>query len=274
MTTMRDISWNTSRFIATKTGPLSRTLYTAASVYVRSYKNLNYDMSSNGELHVLDRLSRHHPRTIVDVGANRGDYTAACLTRLPEATIHAFEIIPATFQKLERHIGRHPQVRLNDIGLSNADGVVEINYNPSDDGSSSIINGAAIDGRVWDRLTVEVTTGDAYCRANAVREIDLLKIDVEGAENLVLEGFREMFAEGRIGAVQFEFGMLNIYSKFLLRDFWELLSGYGFTLGPIMPNGVWFRDYNPRDEDFNGPPNFFAVHRTRPDLIEAVGRRK
>src|ERR1700743_2327954 len=116
MTSLRDISWSTSRFIATKAGPLSDTLYTAASVYVRSYKNLNYDMSSNGELHVLDCLSRHHLRTIFDVGANRGDYTPSCLPRLPEATIHACEIIPATFRKLERHIGRHPQVRLNDVG--------------------------------------------------------------------------------------------------------------------------------------------------------------
>ena len=135
-----------------------------------------------------------------------------------------------------------------------------------------MINGADVDGRVWERLTAAVTTGDAYCRANAVERIDLLKIDVEGAENLVLDGFWDMFSQGRIACVQFEFGMLNIYSKFLLKDFWDLLTGHGFTLGPIMPDGVWFRDYDPRDEDFNGPPNFFAVHHARPDLIAAVRR--
>jgi hypothetical protein len=64
--------------------------------------------------------------------------------------------------------------------------------------------------------------------------------------------------------------MINIYSKFLLRDFWQFFSEHGFAIGPIMPNGVTFKDYNPRDENFQGPPNFLAVHKSRPMIIEAV----
>jgi hypothetical protein len=41
-----------------------------------------------------------------------------------------------------------------------------------------------------------------------------------------------------------------------------------------MPKGVIFKDYNPRDEDFQGPPNFFAVHKTKSRLIDAVKCRK
>jgi hypothetical protein len=93
---------------------------------------------------------------------------------------------------------------------------------------------------------------------------------VEGAEHLVLEGFTDSFERGIISAVQFEFGMINIYSKFLLKDYWQFFSQYGFAIGPIMPKGVAFKDYNPRDENFQGSPNFFAVHKTKSMIMEAV----
>src|SRR5262249_19226425 len=140
-----------------------------------------------------------------------------------------------------------------------------------DDGKSSLIRGGDIINRASFRtVTANVTTGDKYCQDNAITSIDLLKVDVEGAEHLVLEGFTGSFERSIISAVQFEFGMINIYSKFLLKDFWDFFSKYGFVIGPIMPNGIDFKDYSPRDENFQGPPNFFAVHKSRSMIIEAV----
>jgi hypothetical protein len=78
------------------------------------------------------------------------------------------------------------------------------------------------------------------------------------------------FERGIISAVQFEFGMINIYSKFLLKDFWHFVSKYGFVIEPIMPKGIDFKVYNPRDENFQGLPSFLAVHKSRPKIIEAV----
>jgi hypothetical protein len=101
----------------------------------------------------------------------------------------------------------------------------------------------------------------------------LLKVDFEGAEHIVFNGFSESFKTGSISAVQFEFGMVNIYSKFLLKDFWEFFSKHGFVLGPVMPQGIYFKEYNTRDENFQGPPNFFAVHKSKPKIIEAVRRK-
>jgi hypothetical protein len=90
----------------------------------------------------------------------------------------------------------------------------------------------------------------------------------------VFDGFSQSFENGLISSVQFEFGMVNIYSKFLLKDFWEFFSNHGYVLGPVMPKGVDFKEYNTRDENFQGPPNFFAVHKSKSKIIEAVKRKR
>jgi len=270
MSNLKKFAWNVSRIIAQNGGPVSKFLYGAAHLYVRTYNNLNYDMETNGEFHLLDRLSTVGIETVFDVGANKGEYTQACLSRFPRATIHAFEAAPPTFEKLVGNVASD-RVRLNPVGLSDAEGTLVLNYNPADDGLSSLIEGKRIHDGDWRSFEVPLTTGDRYCETNSIATIDFLKIDVEGAEGLVLHGFETMFAEKAISAVQFEFGMTNIYSKFLLVDFWSFFSERGFVVGPIMPRGVEFKDYNPRDETFQGPPNFLAVHRSRSDMIAAVG---
>jgi FkbM family methyltransferase len=269
LSTLRHVAWNTSRLIAQNGGPVSSALYRAASLYVKTYKNLNYDMSTNGEYYVLDRLAKQDIRTVLDVGANKGDYTNACLSRFPNAQIHSFEIVPATYKKLLKNVAG-PNARLNNFGLSNSRGSIEINYNPHDDGSSSLIEGSNIHDGSWEKVKVNVITGDDYLNDKGINSVDLVKVDVEGAEHLVFDGFSKSFANGCISAVQFEFGMVNIYSKFLLRDFWELFSKHGFIIGPLMPRGVEFKEYNTRNEDFQGPPNYFAVHRTKTAIIDAV----
>ncbi len=229
MITFRNAALHASRLVAQNCGPVSRLLYVGANAYVRSYKNLSYDMTSNGEFYILDRLSTKEISTIFDVGANVGDYTSACLGRFrsDDVTIHAFEPVPATFKKLSANV-TSPRVRRNAIGLSNCRQMIEISYNPLDDGLSSIVAGETLAGDLnqqghWDKVQVEVTTGDEYCAENGLQSIDLLKIDVEGAENLVLEGFSGLLESKKISCIQFEFGMVNIYTKFLLKDFWDIL---------------------------------------------------
>ena len=262
-----------SRFVIRRGGPIPRNLHILADIYVRAYKNFNYDMRTNGEHFLLDQLAGLDMRTVLDVGANAGSYAEACLSRFPHATVHAFEIAPAIFQKLQAKLAGSGRLVLNGFGLSDHDGQIELNYSPGQDTLSSMIGAiTTIHDVGWQQCTAEIRTGDGYLRDSGIETVDLLKIDVEGAEHLVLQGFAGALQAGRIAAIQFEFGMINIYTKFLLIDFWSLLQGYGFALGPIMPNGVAFMDYDPRAEDFQGPPNFFAVHASRPDMIQAVRR--
>src|SRR5262245_31547999 len=78
---------------------------------------------------------------------------------------------------------------------------------------------------------------------------------------ILLRGWKQA-----IRVVQFEFGMCNIETKFLLKDFWQFFSDRGFLVGAVMPKGVRFKEYNHRDEDFQGPPNFLAVQSSQMKL--------
>ena len=257
------------RLMSQNLGPVSSVLYQAANLYAKSYMNVNHDMRTNGELYLLDKLARFDIKTVFDVGANKGEYTNACLNKFQEARVHAFEIVPETHAKFMSNV-RSDRVVINAFGLADRAGNIEINYNSNKDGLSSLIEGTDINKGHWTTRQVEIRRGDEYCRASGITAIDFLKMDVEGAEDLVLLGFSDMLSGNNISIIQFEFGMINIYSKFLLVDFWKSLERHGFRLGPIMPKGVDFMGYNPRNENFQGPPNYVAVHSSKPELIDAV----
>jgi hypothetical protein len=53
---------------------------------------------------------------------------------------------------------------------------------------------------------IAATTVDDYCKREKVERIDLLKIDVEGAELQVMQGARRMLQSKRIRCLTFEFG--------------------------------------------------------------------
>ena len=64
-----------------------------------------------------------------------------------------------------------------------------------------------------------VIRGDDYCEKHEIDSINFLKIDTEGSEHLVLQGFDRMLTGKKIDVIQFEYGNINIESKFLLYDY-------------------------------------------------------
>ena len=71
-----------------------------------------------------------------------------------------------------------------------------------------------------------------------------LKVDVEGHELDVFSGAKDALRKGSIKNIQFEFGGCNIDTRTFFQDFWYLLTGYGYTLYRIMPDGSLYRINN------------------------------
>jgi FkbM family methyltransferase len=246
--------------------PLVRAIARKCGSFLESYRNLNYDQAQNGEVFVLERLSAFPLRTVFDVGANVGDWTTAAAAAFPAAALHAFEICPPTFQTLEQNTRGLRNVHRVNTGLAEKDGTVEVGYYEGNPALTTVFEFHRLPGV---KLAASVTTGARYCARLGIEHIDLLKIDVEGMENLVLEGFAEMIDRGAVDVIQFEYGQVNILSKFLLRDFHCWFSARGYVVGKIYPNYVDFRDYDYADEDFTGP-NYLACRRVREDYIRAL----
>ena len=85
---------------------------------------------------------------------------------------------------------------------------------------------------------VKIIKGDDYVRENNIERISYLKIDVEGWEIPVLEGFEECFRLRKIQACQFEFTSAQIERRENFRDFYRFFRDRGFYLNNIRPDGT------------------------------------
>ncbi|HVV36764.1 MAG TPA: FkbM family methyltransferase [Acidimicrobiales bacterium] len=220
------------------------------------------DIAHNGEARVLQQL-RGELGVVFDVGANVGEWTAQALA-CGASAVHAFEISPATAAGLTKRYENDARVRVNSFGLSSAPGTITIHHYP-DHPALTTITDYPHDAQST-AIEAAVSTGDAYMAEAGVDRIDFLKLDVEGAEPQVIEGFAKAFGSGSIGAVQFEYGRVSILTKYLLRDFFEQMTAYGFSVGRIAPNAVEFMAYDMALETF-ADSNWVAVHRDHPEWV-------
>jgi len=245
---------------------ISHTLDSVCVDFHRLNENFNYDYNSNGEKWLLEQLARQKLLSFCfDVGANHGDWTAMILANNPGATVHCFEICPETYRKLAARFPADKRVVLNSAGLSDQAGDIEVQYCLDSDGLSSMFE--VVCSTNIRKTAAKVIRGGDYCKERGIGKIDFLKMDVEGAEHLVLNGFGELLRPHCVPVIQFEYGMVNIATKFLLRDFHALLEARGYKVGKLFPDHVRFREYRFQDEDFLGP-NYIAA---APELAVKLG---
>ena len=247
-------------------------LYSMAKRFILYYEGFSYLFEKNGEQRLLDTLADENIKTVFDVGANVGRWTEIVARKFTNAQIHSFEISQKTFKSLsDKHIGNN-RITLHNFGLSNEKG--EFEY--KDYGNNSRLSTLILDSTFHDiratstRVKASLETGNNFCKINHIEEIDLLKIDVEGADWAVLTGFSDLLQNGAIKVLQFEYGYANGDAKFLIKDFYKLLQSYGYVLGPLKPSGVLFMDFDYSLNNFNSGPNYVAVHKSFKSIIEKV----
>lgn len=244
-----------------------RALANWSQKYLNAWENVNYDPALNGEIHILSNLSSIKFGCMFDVGASIGKWTLMAKKCFPAAHIHCFEAVDSICEELQKSLGKTPGVTINAFGLLNEAKEEAIKYYPKDTGKGSLFdfphNGNPSVAQA------KFMTGDEYMQQEQIDHINFLKLDVEGSEHLVLEGFKSALNERKIDIVQFEYGKLNIVTGFLLHNFYEFFDSLDYKVGKIYPNYVDFRNYDFCHEDFRGP-NFLAIRNERTDIIEAL----
>ncbi|MBN2480582.1 MAG: FkbM family methyltransferase [Bacteroidales bacterium] len=234
----------------------------------RLYENRNHDVYSNGELTVLEKLAMINPSVIIDGGANIGKYALLANRLIPGCKIYAFEPVESTFLELVENTRDHSNIIPVNKGLFKDDCTREMNIFPSHT-HASLFDIKGLPYKSQRTSTVELIQGDRFLDEQKIDQVDLLKIDIEGAEYDALEGFRNSIKRSVIRAVQFEYGYINISTKKLLIDFYRFFEEHDFITGKIFPRTVEFRDYAFKYEDFLGP-NFISVKRSEQEFINLL----
>lgn len=210
----------------------------------------NADRVTNGEARAFRRFADAaraggRPLTVFDVGANVGDWTYDCAAALgPGARVFAFEPVRPTFEAFAARLRDRPPgpaVVPVQAALSDRDGEASIFVNPAAGGELNSLHARHTDGDGirFDRGdVVRLARGDTYCAAQGIDRIDFLKIDTEGHEVSVLNGFRETLAAGRAQVIQFEYGGTWLDSRSQLADAFDLLAPLGYVIGRVRPDGI------------------------------------
>lgn len=138
------------------------------------------------ELPLLNRLLSSGD-VFVDVGANYGIYTAVASRAVgPAGRVIAFEPASRAFAVLRRNIDLGGLKNVAAFRLALADHRGEMVLRLRDDSSTNAIADAAHSGGAFEAITA--STLDAELARTVVPRVHMLKLDVEGAEELVLRG--------------------------------------------------------------------------------------
>jgi len=139
--------------------------------------------------------------TVVDIGANKGIF-AAWVLHQAAAKIHCYEPDPANYACLEQNVGRHAETVRAAVGSWS--GRVTLYQVPQRRALSCIVPGR-LQARGTDTEPVEVPIVSFQDVARRIGPIDLLKVDIEGAEyDLILNSPDESFASVQRIALEYD----------------------------------------------------------------------
>lgn len=136
-------------------------------------------------------------QTIIDVGANTGQFARQISQIFPKASMYCFEPLPEAFEALERWaLEQDGRVKTYNVALGKNEGEVEMFFHTKQTPSSSLLMSTAITKKYYPLtenqipLCVKLTTLD-NALGNVIRLMKpeiLVKLDVQGYEDRVIRG--------------------------------------------------------------------------------------
>lgn len=148
--------------------------------------------------------------TVWDVGANVGLYTAEFLSATgPAGHVVAFEPTAACFDQLRERFSDPKRVTLKNIALGDADEMVSMAVDDDPLGVTHHIVSSNDTGAGF--VAVQVRTATSVVKDAPELFPNAVKVDVEGHEGAVLDGFEPLLADKRLHSIGIEvhFGLLD-----------------------------------------------------------------
>lgn len=142
-------------------------------------------------------LARSRIETVLDVGANTGQFARFAREVFPRATIHSYEPLPSAFRELADFAAREGGGRVHayNVALGERQGIVPMWMKPDWNLSSSLLRSTDAMHTRWpittkeSRIEVELCTLDEHVAREGIRaDRALLKLDVQGYEAQALRG--------------------------------------------------------------------------------------
>jgi FkbM family methyltransferase len=196
---------------------------------------------------------------VIDAGSNIGLHIISWADAVPSLRGHAFEPVAENRERLDSNLKRHElldRVRVETAALGASVGSIALNETDDAAYSSVLETGRRSIAKTYD---VPLTTIDHYVNEHAIEQVDLIKIDVEGFEDAVLEGAQATIAT-RQPHLFVEISAENHNSD--PEATVARLADLGYT--PYVISDGIITAYERHDDRFY---NYFFIHKNRPVVL-------
>lgn len=172
---------------------------------------------------------------IIDGGAHRGGSVAAFSRFAPQAEFHCFEPDPMLAEELSGTFAGKTNVRVVKAALGEVKDRATFNINASRPTNSLLSPGDALQPdlqslcQLVEQVEVDIFTIDDYCEAQALGQVDIIKLDLQGYDYKALLGAKSTLWGTRVVLVEVLF--VEIYKGCnLFPDVLRLMGECGYTL--------------------------------------------
>ncbi len=198
---------------------------------------------------LLQIFSNKQQLVIFDIGACEGEDSIRYIKLFPNSRVHSFEPVPSNFKIASENIRRfnlQQSIVLNKIALSDKEGTAELfvssgkptdiepqpNWDYGNKSSSLLPPQKTLEIVPWLKfkktIKIKTTTLDEYCELNKITTIDIIHMDVQGAELLVLKGGPHMLKS--VKSIWLEVEAVELYKdQPLKKDVERFMKKTGFV---------------------------------------------
>lgn len=178
-------------------------------------------------------IAHHGIDTVIDVGANTGQYASALRRAGFQGEILSFEPLSDAYAELEKNSRHDPAWRAFNCAIGAENGEAEINIAGNSESSSllpmldaHLRSAPQSKYRATERVKVR-TLESALENVTSIGKRLLLKIDTQGYEHHVIRGVKSLLPQ--IFLVECELSLTPLYEgQYLCHDMLNLLDGMGF----------------------------------------------
>jgi FkbM family methyltransferase len=188
-----------------------------------------------------ESFSSYEFTTVVDVGANKGQFSLFMRSFFPKAAIIAFEPLPGPAEKFHWIFSGEADVVLHRCALGAANERAQIHVTEHDDSSSLLaVTSQQLDAygtREVGTVDIEVRRLDSVLARDNIIRPALLKIDVQGFEDQVLYGCGSLLE--CFDLIYVEASYVELYAnQVMINEVAEILWKAGYRLRGIFNQSV------------------------------------